>query len=146
MKRTPNWIELDLKGKCGTCSHYVQLVQKTQQTARGKCSLRNKSKQRSDKCQKYEEAKESDVEKLILHIAKREGMIEIHANSNETFFCTIDSEYGEVFSDDHPTLEGALFQLSKKLQVYWNEDHKFTEGQKQQLMQEIIQDFGEEQP
>lgn len=54
MKRTPNWLDLDLKGKCGTCSYYVQLVQEEQHTARGHCSLRNNLyKQRTETCKKY---------------------------------------------------------------------------------------------
>lgn len=51
--KTVNWNEkIDLAGKCGSCKHYKSFI-KPPLTARGKCLLVNKYKQRTDGCLKY---------------------------------------------------------------------------------------------
>lgn len=55
--KTPNWRELDLAGKCGSCRHYGQWIVKGQETARGGCGIKNNLyKQRTETCKKYEGA------------------------------------------------------------------------------------------
>lgn len=58
MIRTPNWKDIALNKQCGVCAHYQQFIKNGVRTARGKCKLRNAYKQRTDKCMKYDAAKE----------------------------------------------------------------------------------------
>lgn len=66
INRTPNWKDdLNLSNRCGGCVYYVPRVKNGVLTARGKCELKGKYKQRIESCSKYT-MKVDDVNEMLV--------------------------------------------------------------------------------
>jgi hypothetical protein len=54
MNKTPNWKNLNLNRKCGSCKYYNAFIKDDALTARGTCVLKKVYKMRTESCLKYE--------------------------------------------------------------------------------------------
>ena len=53
MVKTPNWQDLQIKNQCGACVYYEPTTKNGKLTARGHCTVKNKYKQRTERCLNY---------------------------------------------------------------------------------------------